>query len=64
MIGANRLVLMDPDWNPALDQQALARVWRDGQKKIVSFIDLYLLVPLRENFPKTINENVIIKLCC
>ena len=32
MIGANRLVLMDPDWNPALDQQALARVWRDGQK--------------------------------
>lgn len=22
-----------PDWNPAADQQALARVWRDGQKK-------------------------------
>jgi hypothetical protein len=21
------------DWNPAADQQALARVWRDGQKK-------------------------------
>jgi DNA repair and recombination RAD54-like protein len=21
------------DWNPASDQQALARVWRDGQKK-------------------------------
>lgn len=33
LIGANRLILMDPDWNPALDQQALARVWRDGQKK-------------------------------
>ena len=33
LIGANRLILMDPDWNPASDQQALARVWRDGQKK-------------------------------
>jgi DNA repair and recombination RAD54-like protein len=33
LIGANRLILIDPDWNPASDQQALARVWRDGQKK-------------------------------
>lgn len=33
LIGANRLILIDPDWNPAADQQALARVWRDGQKK-------------------------------
>lgn len=33
LIGANRLILLDPDWNPANDAQALARVWREGQKK-------------------------------
>jgi len=33
LVGANRLVLFDPDWNPAVDKQAAARVWRDGQKK-------------------------------
>lgn len=33
MIGGNRLVLFDPDWNPASDKQAAARIWREGQKK-------------------------------
>ncbi|CAD7086283.1 unnamed protein product [Hermetia illucens] len=33
LIGANRLFMFDPDWNPANDDQAMARVWRDGQKK-------------------------------
>jgi len=33
LVGANRLILFDPDWNPANDKQAAARVWRDGQKK-------------------------------
>ena len=36
LIGANRLVMFDPDWNPANDDQAMARIWRDGQKKRVS----------------------------
>ena len=35
LIGGNRLVLFDPDWNPANDKQAAGRVWRDGQKKRV-----------------------------
>ena len=38
LIGANRLILFDPDWNPAADQQALARIWRDGQKKDCKFL--------------------------
>uniref|UniRef100_F1KX53 DNA repair and recombination protein RAD54-like n=1 Tax=Ascaris suum TaxID=6253 RepID=F1KX53_ASCSU len=32
LIGASRLVLFDSDWNPAFDVQAMARIWRDGQK--------------------------------
>jgi len=35
LVGANHLVLFDPDWNPANDAQAMARVWRPGQLKKV-----------------------------
>ncbi|KAK9817924.1 hypothetical protein WJX72_004324 [[Myrmecia] bisecta] len=35
IIGANRLVMFDCDWNPANDAQAMARVWREGQQKNV-----------------------------
>lgn len=33
LIGGNRLVLFDPDWNPASDKQAAGRIWREGQKR-------------------------------
>ncbi|XP_048364013.1 DNA repair and recombination protein RAD54B isoform X2 [Sphaerodactylus townsendi] len=35
LTGASHLVLYDIDWNPATDIQAMARVWRDGQKRTV-----------------------------
>ena len=35
LIGASRILLFDMDWNPATDVQAMARVWRDGQRRKV-----------------------------
>lgn len=48
LIGANRLVLYDPDWNPANDAQAMARIWREGQKKQVFIYRLILGGTLEE----------------
>ena len=36
LTSANRLVLFDPDWNPATDKQAAGRVFRDGQTRDVT----------------------------
>lgn len=33
LVGASHLVLYDLDWNPAMDKQAMARIWRDGQTR-------------------------------
>lgn len=33
LIGGSRLVMLDCDWNPAVDLQAMSRVWREGQKR-------------------------------
>jgi DNA repair and recombination RAD54-like protein len=30
LIGTSRLVMIDPDWNPANDLQVMARTWRKG----------------------------------
>ncbi|TPP66742.1 DNA repair and recombination protein RAD54B [Fasciola gigantica] len=41
LIGADHLILFDMDWNPASDVQAMARIWRPGQRRPVC---LYRLV--------------------
>ncbi|CAO3572039.1 unnamed protein product [Mortierella alpina] len=35
LIGASRLVMFDIDWNPSVDQQAMARIHREGQPRPV-----------------------------
>ena len=40
LIGGNHLVLLDIDWNPATDFQAMGRVWRDGQRLPVTVVRL------------------------
>ena len=35
LTGADRVVILDPDWNPANDNQAIDRICRIGQKRDV-----------------------------
>lgn len=51
LTGANRVVIYDPDWNPATDAQARERAWRIGQEKNVT---IYRLITAG-----TIEEKVI-----
>ncbi|TPX35085.1 hypothetical protein SmJEL517_g02501 [Synchytrium microbalum] len=42
LFGASRLILFDIDWNPAVCRQAMARIWRDGNK--ASHVKIYRLL--------------------
>lgn len=40
LTGADRVIIYDPDWNPATDTQARERAWRIGQDKQVTIYRL------------------------
>lgn len=48
LIGANKIVLMEPEWNPSIDKQAVARIWRDGQTKQCSVYRLVSTLSIEE----------------
>eukprot|EP00727_Mastigamoeba_balamuthi_P007948 m51a1_g3774 putative dna excision repair protein ercc-6 (806) ;mRNA; r:144978-148060 len=50
LIGADRVIIYDPDWNPSVDEQARERVMRIGQDKSVT---IYRLI-----CPETIEERL------
>jgi len=48
LIGGNRMIMMEPDWNPSNDLQAMGRIWREGQMKPVYIYRLYSSGTLEE----------------
>ena len=48
LVGASRLVLVDPDWNPAIDVQAMGRVYRQGQVRPVQIWRLFAAGTIEE----------------
>jgi len=48
LIGANRLIMVDADWNPATDHQAMARVYRQGQTKPCFIYRMFLTGTVEE----------------
>ena len=48
LTGANRAIIIDPDWNPANDNQAVDRCYRIGQKKDVIVYRLVSIGGLEE----------------
>ena len=40
LIGANKIIIFDPDWNPSNDLQARERAWRIGQTRNVTIYRL------------------------
>jgi DNA excision repair protein ERCC-6 len=56
LTGANRVIIYDPDWNPATDTQARERAWRIGQDKQVT---IYRLLSAG-----TIEEKVLSLILC
>eukprot|EP00760_Papus_ankaliazontas_P001887 PhM_4_TR1071/c0_g1_i1/m.26885/K10841/ERCC6, CSB, RAD26; DNA excision repair protein ERCC-6 len=59
LIGASRVVIFDPDWNPITDVQARERVWRLGQRNDVLVYRLLSVGTVEEK----IYQRQIYKLC-
>ena len=66
LTSASRAYLMEPHWNPSVEQQALARIYRMGQNRPVttiryimrnSFEDVSGYVSLQRYIPIDVDEH-------
>lgn len=57
LTGANRVVIYDPDWNPATDAQARERAWRIGQEKNVTIYRLITAGTIEEKVKHEIHTS-------
>ncbi|KAL6940118.1 hypothetical protein ACO0QE_004007 [Hanseniaspora vineae] len=48
LVGASRIIIFDPDWNPSTDLQARERAWRIGQTKEVTIYRLMISGSIEE----------------
>lgn len=61
LTGADRIVLLEPDWNPAVDAQCMGRVWRQGQTRPVFVYRLLALGTVEESILR--RQGVKAELC-
>ena len=54
---ANRIYIMSPDWNPAVEHQAVGRAYRKGQKKTVYVTKFCISSGVQER--PSVEENII-----
>lgn len=60
VVAANYLILYEPDWNPANDHQAMARIWRIGQKRECHIYRLATMATIEENkLVRQMDKNVV-----
>lgn len=59
LVGADRIIIYDPDWNPTIDSQAKERIYRYGQKQDV---EIYRFI-CRNTVEEKIYQKQIFKDC-
>lgn len=58
LVGANLLFILDPHWNPQIEQQAQDRIYRFGQNKNVKIFKFICEDTIEEKILKIQNEKM------